>query len=128
METIILKIVIYAVPILFGLTVHEYAHGMMADRLGDSTPRSMGRLTLNPFSHLDPIGTLVFFVTQAFGWARPISINPDNLRSPRRDLMWIALAGPLANLMLAMFCAMLYHLINSLAGGGSIGGGGGWLM
>ncbi|MEA3334066.1 MAG: site-2 protease family protein [Pseudomonadota bacterium] len=128
METIILKIVIYAVPILFGLTIHEYAHGMMADRLGDSTPRLMGRLTLNPFSHLDPIGTLVFFITQAFGWARPISINPDNLRSPRRDLMWIALAGPVANLMLAMFCALLYHLTNSLTDGGSIGGGRGWLM
>lgn len=122
MESIVLKIVIYAVPILFGLTIHEYAHGLMADRLGDPTPRSMGRLTLNPFSHLDPIGTLVFFVTQAFGWARPISINPDNLTSPRRDLMWIALAGPLANLVLAMLCAMLYHLTSFLASGGA------WIM
>ena len=124
---IIQKIVIYAVPILFGLTVHEYAHGLMADRLGDSTPREMGRLTLNPLSHLDPIGTLVFFITQAFGWARPISINPDNLASPRRDMMWIALAGPLANLLLAMLCAILYHLTNSTATG-NIGNGGGWLM
>ena len=127
MEMIIQKIVIYTVPILFGLTIHEYAHGLMADRLGDSTPREMGRLTLNPLSHLDPIGTLVFFITQAFGWARPISINPDKLASPRRDMMWIALAGPLANLLLAMFCAMLYHIINSMAAG-NIGGGGGWLM
>ncbi len=124
---IIQKIVIYTVPILFGLTIHELAHGLMADRLGDSTPREMGRLTLNPLSHLDPIGTLVFFITQAFGWARPISINPDNLASPRRDMMWIALAGPLANLLLAMFCAILYHLINSMAVG-NIGSGGGWLM
>ncbi len=127
MEMIIQKIIIYAVPILFGLTVHEYAHGLMADRLGDPTPRTMGRLTLNPFYHLDPIGTLVFFITQAFGWARPISINPDNLTSPRRDLMWIALAGPLANLLLALFCALLYHLINSLAGG-NMGSGGAWLI
>ena len=127
MEMIIQKIVIYTVPILFGLTIHEYAHGLMADRLGDSTPREMGRLTLNPLSHLDPIGTLVFFITQAFGWARPISINPDKLASPRRDMMWIALAGPLANLLLAMFCAILYHIINSMAAG-NIGGGGGWLM
>ena len=127
MEMIIQKIIIYAVPILFGLTVHEYAHGLMADRLGDSTPRLMGRLTLNPISHLDPIGTLVFFITQAFGWARPISINPDNLNSPRRDLMWIALAGPLANLLLALFCALLYHLLNTLAGV-SLLFGGGWLM
>ena len=127
MEMIIQKIVIYAVPILFGLTIHELAHGLMADRLGDSTPREMGRLTLNPLSHLDPIGTLVFFITQAFGWARPISINPDNLASPRRDMMWIALAGPLANLLLALFCALLYHLLNSLAGG-NMGIGGGWIM
>ena len=127
MEMIIQKIIIYAVPILFGLTVHEYAHGLMADRLGDPTPRTMGRLTLNPFYHLDPIGTLVFFITQAFGWARPISINPDNLTSPRRDLMWIALAGPLANLLLALFCALLYHLINSLAGT-NMGSGGAWLI
>ena len=124
---IVQKIVIYTVPILFGLTVHEYAHGLMADRLGDSTPREMGRLTLNPLSHLDPIGTLVFFVTQAFGWARPVSINPDNLTSPRRDMMWIALAGPLANFLLAMFCAILYHLTNSMVTG-NIGNGGGWLM
>ena len=127
MEMIIQKIVIYAVPILFGLTIHELAHGLMADRLGDSTPREMGRLTLNPLSHLDPIGTLVFFITQAFGWARPISINPDNLASPRRDMMWIALAGPLANLLLAMFCAMLYHLTKSIAVG-NIANGGGWIM
>ena len=127
MEMIIQKVIIYAAPILFGLTVHEYAHGLMADRLGDPTPRTMGRLTLNPFYHLDPIGTLVFFITQAFGWARPISINPDNLTSPRRDLMWIALAGPLANLLLALFCALLYHLINSLAGA-NMESGGAWLI
>jgi Zn-dependent protease len=126
MEIIVQKIIIYAVPILFGLTVHEYAHGLMADRLGDPTPRSMGRLTLNPFSHLDPIGTLVFFITQAFGWARPISINSENLSSPRRDLMWIALAGPLANLLLALFCALLYHLHNSIVG--NVGIEGAWLM
>ncbi|MCD6430279.1 MAG: site-2 protease family protein [Deltaproteobacteria bacterium] len=127
MEMIIQKIIIYAVPILFGLTVHEYAHGLMADRLGDPTPRTMGRLTLNPFYHLDPIGTLVFFITQAFGWARPISINSDNLTSPRRDLMWIALAGPLANFLLALFCALLYHLINSLTGG-NMESGGAWFI
>ncbi len=127
METIAQKIIVYAAPILFGLTVHEYAHGLMADRLGDPTPRTMGRLTLNPLSHLDPIGTLVFFVTQAFGWARPISINPEKLKSPRRDLMWIALAGPLANLLLALFCAFLYHLLNILTTV-ALGFGGGWLM
>ncbi|MBN2705015.1 MAG: site-2 protease family protein, partial [Deltaproteobacteria bacterium] len=69
MTDLIAKLSIYAVPILLGLTVHEFAHGLAADRLGDPTPRQMGRLTLNPLRHLDPIGTLVFFLTQAFGWA-----------------------------------------------------------
>ncbi len=112
METITQKLIIYAVPILFGLTFHEYAHGLMADRLGDPTPREMGRLTLNPLVHLDLVGTLVFFITQAFGWAKPISINTDNLKSPRRYMMWIALAGPLANFLLALLCALFYHLLN----------------
>jgi Zn-dependent protease len=115
MEAIVSKLIIYAVPILLGLTVHEYAHGLMADRLGDPTPREMGRLTLNPLAHLDLVGTLVFFVTQAFGWAKPISINTDNLAAPRRYMMWIALAGPVANFILALFCALFYHLLNYLA-------------
>ncbi len=110
MQPIVHNLIIYTVPILFGLTVHEYAHGLAADRLGDDTPRRMGRLTLNPLAHLDLIGTLVFFVTQAFGWARPIAINPDNLAVPRRDLMHIALAGPLANFLLALICTCFYHL------------------
>ena len=114
MESIAQKLIIYTVPILFGLTIHEYAHGWTADRLGDSTPRELGRLTLNPLAHLDPIGTVVFFVTQAFGWAKPIAINPENLASPRRDMMWIALAGPLANFFLALACALLYHALNYL--------------
>ena len=114
MESIIQKLLIYTAPILLGLTIHEYAHGLMADRLGDSTPREAGRLTLNPLVHLDPIGTVVFFVTQTFGWAKPIAINPDNLASPRRYMMWIALAGPLANFFLALSCALIYHALNYL--------------
>ncbi len=112
MELIVQNLIIYAVPILFGLTVHEFAHGLLADRLGDPTPRELGRLTLNPLSHLDLIGTVVFFVTRVFGWAKPIAINPENLKSPRRDLMWIAMAGPLANFSLALCCALIYHLLN----------------
>jgi Zn-dependent protease len=114
MESIGQNLIIYAVPILFGLTIHEFAPGFLAVRLGDSTPREMGRLTLNPLAHLDPIGTVVFFVTQAFGWAKPIAINPENLKSPRRDMMWIALAGPFANFALALFCALAYHILNFL--------------
>ncbi len=106
------EIVICAGPILLGLTVHEYAHGLVADRLGDDTPRLMGRLTLNPLKHLDLVGTLVFFVTRVFGWAKPVSINPDNLKSPRRDMMRIALAGPAANFILALVCTVIYHLLH----------------
>jgi len=114
MPSLLHDIVIFTVPILFGLTVHEFAHGLAADRFGDDTPRKMGRLTLNPLAHLDFFGTLVFFFTRTFGWAKPISINPDNLAAPRRDLMRIALAGPLANFVLALACALLYNLTGSL--------------
>ncbi len=126
MESIVQNLIIYAVPILFGLTIHEFAHGLLADRLGDSTPREMGRLTLNPLAHLDLIGTVVFFVTQAFGWAKPIAINPENLKSPRRDMMWIALAGPFANFALALFCALVYHALNYLVISGIFAAG--WLL
>ncbi len=115
MPPLLHDIVVYTVPILFGLTVHEFAHGLAADRLGDDTPRKMGRLTLNPLAHLDIFGTLVFFVTRAFGWAKPISINPDKLAFPRRDMMRIAMAGPLANFALALLCTLVFHLTGGLA-------------
>ncbi len=96
------------------VTFHEVAHGWVADRLGDPTPRLAGRLTLNPIKHLDPIGTLVFFVTRMIGWARPVPINPLNFRDPRRGMMWVALAGPAANVVLAMGCGVLYRTLTSL--------------
>lgn len=104
---------------LIGLTVHEFAHGYMADRFGDPTPRRNGRLTLNPLSHLDVVGTLalVFF---RFGWAKPVPVNPLNLKNPRQDMLWIAAAGPLANLILATLCALIFRLI---LGQGHIAGG-----
>ncbi|HEX16272.1 MAG TPA: site-2 protease family protein [Deltaproteobacteria bacterium] len=105
---------IMVVPILAAVTFHEVAHGWVADRLGDPTPRLAGRLTLNPIKHLDPIGTLVFFVTRMIGWARPVPINPLNFRDPRRGMMWVALAGPAANVVLAMGCGVLYRTLTSL--------------
>lgn len=105
---------IMVVPILAAVTFHEVAHGWVADRLGDPTPRLAGRLTLNPVKHLDPIGTLVFFVTRMIGWARPVPINPLNFRDPRRGMMWVALAGPAANVVLAMGCGVLYRTLTSL--------------
>lgn len=88
-------------PLLFALTVHEFSHAFVAYRLGDPTARMMGRLTLNPIAHLDPIGSILLLLPPHFGWAKPVPVDPRNLRHPRRDMMWIALAGPVSNVILA---------------------------
>ena len=94
---------------LFGLiiaiTVHEFAHALLADRLGDPTPRSQGRLTLNPLAHLDPLGTLMLFLFR-FGWGKPVIFDPYNLAHPRRDAGIISLAGPASNILLATILAL----------------------
>ena len=99
---------------LISLSVHEYCHGYAAYRMGDPTARSLGRLTLNPLSHLDPIGTvcMVFF---GFGWAKPVPINPRYFRDPRKGMALTAAAGPLSNLILAILGALLYLLTVLLA-------------
>jgi len=104
------QIVLLAPPILLAVTVHECSHGWMADRLGDPTARLAGRLTLNPIKHLDVVGTLVFLLTRMIGWAKPVPVNPYNLRNPRRDMLWISLAGPSANLITAVLSALVYRL------------------
>jgi Zn-dependent protease len=120
MENILLKISIMLVPALLAVTIHEVCHGWVADRFGDPTARLLGRLTLNPLRHLDPFGTLalLFF---GFGWARPVPVNFANLREPRRDMIWVALAGPVSNFTLAIACALLLRGLSPLAQGG--GGG-----
>jgi Zn-dependent protease len=85
---------------LIAVTVHELAHGLVADRLGDPTARLAGRLTLNPFPHIDVLGAVAFLVA-GFGWAKPVPVNAYNLRHPRRDMAWIAAAGPLSNFVVA---------------------------
>ncbi len=95
-----------APPLLLALTLHEYAHGYVAYRLGDPTARDAGRLTLNPLSHLDPIGTIAFFFIK-FGWAKPVPVNPYYFKNPRKDMLWVALAGPVTNLLLAVASALL---------------------
>jgi len=113
------QILIMIVPVLGAVTVHEYAHGWVADRLGDPTPRLLGRLTLNPIKHLDPLGTLVFFLTRTIGWARPVPVNPFNFPDPRKGMALVALAGPASNVSLAILCALAYRGL-SLSG---LGGG-----
>ena len=95
--------------LILSLTIHEFAHAFMADRLGDPTPRMQGRLTLNPLAHLDPVGTLLLLFTR-FGWGKPVMFDPDNLRNPLRDTALIALAGPVSNIILALLCAIVIHL------------------
>ncbi|MBF7082046.1 site-2 protease family protein [Desulfallas sp. Bu1-1] len=93
--------------ILVGLTFHEFAHGWVADRLGDRTARYQGRLTLNPLAHIDPVGFLMLVLFR-FGWAKPVPVNPYNLRGdPARGMLMIALAGPAANLLVALVTALL---------------------
>lgn len=94
------EFLIIAPPILLALTFHEYAHAYMANRLGDSTAKEMGRLTLNPLVHLDLLGTAMLFIVH-IGWAKPVPVNPFNFKNPKRDLLWVSLAGPGANLLLA---------------------------
>lgn len=105
-----LLFLVWAVGLVLAITIHEYAHAKTADQLGDPTPRSQHRLTLDPRSHLDPLGTmaLLFF---GFGWGRPVVFDPYNLRYPRRDSAIIALAGPVSNLALALVLSLVMRFI-----------------
>ncbi len=105
--SILHRIIILAPPILLAITIHEVAHGWVAFRMGDPTASRAGRLSLNPIKHLDPVGTLVFFVTQAIGWAKPVPVNPYNFRNPRQGMVWVSLAGPASNLLLAAALAIM---------------------
>ena len=102
-------------PLLFALTFHEASHGWVALRLGDPTARLLGRLTLNPLAHLDPLGTLVFLIPPHIGWAKPVPIDVRYLRHPRRDMMWIALAGPVSNVLLALGFGTLLRVARAVS-------------
>lgn len=105
---------ISAPPILLALTVHECSHAYTAYKLGDPTAKMLGRVTLNPLKHLDPIGTLMLFFSGLFGWAKPVPFNPRYFKNISRDIMLTALAGPASNLALAAFSAVVFKLINIL--------------
>lgn len=114
-----------AIPILFAITLHEVAHGWVARKFGDDTAYRLGRITLNPLAHIDWFGTVLlpvvlFFSTGViFGWAKPVPVHFGNLRNPRKDSVYVALAGPMANLLMALFWASL-HLLMSVMQSGEI--------
>jgi len=116
------RIAIWALPVLFAITVHEVAHGWVARRLGDPTAMMLGRLTLNPLKHIDPVGTilvpclLLVLGGFIFGWAKPVPVTWENLRHPKRDMALVAVAGPIANLVMAIIWAVLMK-IGVLLGG-----------
>ncbi len=112
---LIQTVLIYALPVLFAITIHEAAHGYAARHFGDNTAAMMGRITLNPIKHIDPIGTilmplLLYFATSGaflFGYAKPVPVRFDHLRHPKRDMIWVALAGPASNFLQAVFWGLL---------------------
>ncbi len=109
------RLILTAPPVLLALTVHECSHAWTAYKMGDPTAKMLGRVTLNPLKHLDIVGTLVFFMSGMFGWAKPVPINPRNFRNISKGIMWVALAGPLSNLGLAGFFALLFKVLLSRA-------------
>lgn len=119
---LIQTVAIYALPVLFAITVHEAAHGYAARHFGDNTAWVQGRVTLNPVKHIDPVGTilmplLLYFATSGaflFGYAKPVPVRFDHLRHPKRDMVWVALAGPAANLAQALLWGALLYLLQGM--------------
>ncbi|KPK13886.1 MAG: peptidase M50 [Anaerolineae bacterium SG8_19] len=115
-------IAVYAVPVIFAITLHEAAHGYVAKRFGDLTAYAQGRVSLNPVRHIDPFGTVILpLILLAvsklsggpgilFGWAKPVPVNFSNLRHPKRDMLWVAAAGPVSNFVMALFWALMVKI------------------
>jgi len=111
----ILEFFLLAPPFLLAITFHEFAHGYVAFRLGDTTARDAGRLTMNPLRHLDPLGAIAFFIVK-IGWAKPVPVNAARLKNPARDMLYVSLAGPAANLILAVASAAVLRMLALTAG------------
>lgn len=123
MESFIQTIAVYALPVLFGITLHEAAHGYVARYFGDPTAEQTGRISLNPTRHIDLMGTIIvplFLLISTkllggagllFGWAKPVPVNWSKLRNPKKDILWVALAGPASNLLMGIFWVLLLRLL-----------------
>jgi Zn-dependent protease len=109
------RLILQIPALLVAVTVHELAHALVADRLGDPTARRLGRITLNPLPHIDPLGALAF-VLAGFGWAKPVPVNAQNLRHPVRDMAWVAAAGPLSNFLVAFVALVAVRLLSRVGG------------
>ena len=111
--SLVQKVIIWAIPVLFAVTLHEVAHGWAALKFGDRTAQMLGRLTLNPIKHIDPVGTILVPGLLAattgfiFGWAKPVPVNTRNMRNAKTNMAWVALAGPMANLVMALFWSII---------------------
>ncbi|MFP5408678.1 MAG: site-2 protease family protein [Gammaproteobacteria bacterium] len=127
--TLIQKIAVFALPVIFAITLHEAAHGYVARYFGDMTAAAAGRITVNPIKHIDPVGTilvpLLILVASKllgggallFGWAKPVPVNFGNLRRPKQDMLWVAAAGPGVNFVMAVFWALMIQLGHALGSG-----------
>lgn len=122
MENIIQTVAVYALPVIFAITLHEAAHGYVARYFGDPTAEQAGRISLNPLRHIDPVGTIVvpavlLLMTRLmgsgliFGWAKPVPVNWNRLRRPKQDMLWVALAGPASNLFMAIAWVLFLRLV-----------------
>jgi Zn-dependent protease len=122
----VFQIISILIPVIFAITFHEVAHGWVAKQYGDRTAEMQGRLTLNPIAHIDPIGTLLlpglllYMGGLVFGWAKPVPINPVNLNNPKKDMFFVAIAGPIANLMMTVFWVILLYLFKSILNIGNL--------
>ncbi|MCE5181008.1 MAG: site-2 protease family protein [Betaproteobacteria bacterium] len=117
---VVQQIAIYALPVVFAITLHEAAHGYVARYFGDNTAYMLGRVSLNPLRHIDPIGTILlplltlFFGGILFGWAKPVPVNFNQLRNPKKNMLWVALAGPASNLAMALAWALVMKIANMM--------------
>ena len=126
---VLIKILVYALPVIFAITLHEAAHGYVARHFGDSTAYMLGRVSLNPVRHIDPIGTIVLPIVTLllsgfmFGWAKPVPVNFQNLRHPKRDSLWVAAAGPASNVAQALTWAAVARVLSEVISPTGLAGG-----